>query len=96
MGFSTLESFGLSPGKLWHGYRHLCGPAAGLDGGLRNIGRATAELLGTRESASLTVDLSRDACSGGAAGATCLSKHFKAVQAADSDEALAVRAGRAA
>jgi hypothetical protein len=46
-----------------------------------------------RDSASPTADLSRDACSGGAAGATCRSKHLKALRAADS-EGAAGRTGR--
>ena len=40
-----------------------------------------------RDSATPTADLSRDACSGGAAGATCRSKHLKALWTVDSDGA---------
>jgi hypothetical protein len=46
-----------------------------------------------RDSATPTADLSRDACSGGAAGATCRSKHLKALWTTDSDGA-AGRTGR--
>ena len=46
-----------------------------------------------RDSASPTADLTRDACSGGAAGATCRSKHLKPLWGADSDGA-AGRTGR--
>ena len=46
-----------------------------------------------RDSASPTEDLSIDACSGGAAGGMCRSKHLKALWAADSDGA-AGRTGR--
>ena len=54
---------------------------------------ATAELLGTARLGDTTADLSRDACSGGAAGATCRSKHLKALWTTDSDGA-AGRTGR--
>ena len=78
--------------------RHLGPPAADLRcsgsmGELRAKYGPRRSCLVLRDSAPPTADVSRDACSGGAAGATRRSKRLKALWAADSDGATG-RTGR--